>query len=406
MVTAEGLAGGLCALQRCVTVLEANRNLCTSVICEPQMGRRGLYPTLGGGRTARAVAIRMNLLAYADGTRDLLDIAEVLGEPVWEIAPVAEELIGCGLLIETSHQGKWKGGMTADSDIAKHYDAVAAEYFKHYQQANLRDSASYPANYFRLQILTTRLAQLGLNSVYEVGVGEGTPLATMAAMGFRVAGCDIAQSMVTAARTNFEKRGLDSSVLQWGDIEDSTTIANQLKEGAFDAVVAAGVLPHVRNDQLFLKNIGMFVRSGGKIFIEFRNKLFSLLTFNRYTKDFILEDLLNNVPLDVKEVVAMELDKRLATDLPRIRKATVGGDAPSYDAIQAKFHNPFELMELFQSCGYSSPRLHWYHYHPAPPMLEPVLGSKFREAAMALEHEGSWRGYFLCSAGVVEADRV
>jgi hypothetical protein len=32
------------------------------------------------------------------------------------------------------------------------------------------------------------------------------------------------------------------------------------------------------------------------------------------------------------------------------------------------------------------------------------MEAAFRQAAIALEHEGSWRGMFLCSAGVVEAD--
>ena len=61
-----------------------------------------------------------------------------------------------------------------------------------------------------------RLAELRLNSVYEVGVGEGTPLATMAAMGFRVAGCDIAESMVAKAKANFKSRGLPDEAIQVG----------------------------------------------------------------------------------------------------------------------------------------------------------------------------------------------
>mgnify|MGYP006357476393 CR=1 FL=1 len=40
---------------------------------------------------------------------------------------------------------------------------------------------------------------------------------------------------------------------------------------------------------------------------------------------------------------------------------------------------------------------------PAPPMMEGDIGPDFRRAGMRLEHEGSWRGMFLCSAGVIEA---
>jgi 2-polyprenyl-3-methyl-5-hydroxy-6-metoxy-1,4-benzoquinol methylase len=288
-------------------------------------------------------------------------------------------------------------------NVSDHYNAIAENYFRQYQRENLATSAQYPANYFRLQILVQRIARAGLKSVYEVGCGEGTPLAAMAALGLRIAGCDIADAMVERARENFGKRGLDRSLIQWGDIEDATTIAAQLKNGQFDAVVAAGVLPHVRNDALTLENVGMLVRSGGRVLIEFRNKLFSLFTFNRNTKEFILDDILAGVSGDVKDAVARELDKRLATDLPAVRSVAEGDAGPGYDLIPAKFHNHFELLDLFERHGYREPKIHWYHYHPAPPMLQESLGPAFRKAAMALEHEGSWRGWFLCSAGVVEA---
>ena len=288
------------------------------------------------------------------------------------------------------------------ANVADHYNAVADKYFQQYQKENLRSLEYYPANYFRLQLLVQRIARAQLKSVYEVGVGEGTPLAAMAAMGLRVAGCDIADTMVQCARENFKKHGLVPDLIQWGDVEDATTLGGQLKDGQFDAVVAAGVLPHVRNDALALNNIGMLVRPGGRVFIEFRNKLFSLFTFNRYTKEFLLDDLLSGVPKAVKDVVAKELDKRLATDLPPVREKTEGG-APGYDKILSKFHNPFELLEVFEKLGYREARIHWYHYHPAPPMLETSLGGAFREAAFALEHDSSWRGWFLASAGVIEA---
>jgi 2-polyprenyl-3-methyl-5-hydroxy-6-metoxy-1,4-benzoquinol methylase len=288
--------------------------------------------------------------------------------------------------------------------VSAHYDAVAAEYHKQYQRENLQALDGYPANYFRLQLLIQRIASSGLRRVYEVGVGEGTPLAQIASMGCEVAGCDISDAMVARARETFQRHHLSPDLIQWGDIEDSATLAAQLKGGRYDAVIAAGVLPHVRNDRLFLENVKMLVRPGGKALIEFRNKLFSLFTFNRHTKDFVLDDLLAGISGEIKASVAAELDKRLATDLPA-RRMSVGGKAPGYDAILSKFHNPFELMELFRAQGFVNVRVHWYHYHPAPPMLEKSIGAAFRKEAMKLEHEPSgWRGYFLCSAGVVEAD--
>jgi 2-polyprenyl-3-methyl-5-hydroxy-6-metoxy-1,4-benzoquinol methylase len=292
------------------------------------------------------------------------------------------------------------------SDVQAHYNAVASDYYKQYQRENLNTLESYPANYFRLEILVNRLAQSGAKSVYEVGVGEGTPLVTLAKMGFEVAGCDISESMVETAKDHFSRAGLSPERIQWADIEDSITFANQLTHGPFDAVIAAGVLPHVKNDALFLQNIRMLLPRGGKVFVEFRNKFFSLFTLNRYTKEFILDDLLVNVDSRVRDAVAKELDSRLATDVPAPRLETSAGQ-PGYDAILSKFHNPFELTEEFESAGFKNPRVHWYHYHPAPPMMEGEIGPLYREEGLRLEHESSgWRGYFLCSAGVIEADLI
>jgi SAM-dependent methyltransferase len=229
--------------------------------------------------------------------------------------------------------------------------------------------------------------------VYEIGVGEGTPLVALAKMGLEVAGCDISQEMVKAARENFRGANLPPESIQWGDVQDATTIAGQLSGGRFDAVIAAGVLPHVQNDRLMLETVKMCLRPGGSAFIEFRNKLFSLFTFNRLTRDFIIDDLLAGVAPSIKEAVAAELERRCNMNVPPVR---------AYDRMLSKFHNPFELQELFKACGFDGVTVHWYHYHPAPPMLEKEVPD-FRQAAMALEHGGDWRGMFLCSAGVIEA---
>lgn len=290
--------------------------------------------------------------------------------------------------------------------VSAHYDAVAGDYHRQYQRENLERLEKYPANYFRLQILTTRLAALRARRVYEVGVGEGTPLATIARMGVEVAGCDISDAMVRASRERFAEAGLDPETISWGDIEDSVTVAHQLRDGPYDAVIAAGVLPHVSNEPLMLDNVRMLLRDGGTALIEFRNKLFSLFTMNSKTKEFVLDDLLAGVDPQVKAAVEKDLDARLALDHPRRRDTTADGAAPGYDAILSKFHNPFEVLELFRRAGFSGARIHWYHFHPAPPMLEPEIGEAFRKAAFALEHDRTdWRGMFLCSAGVVEATK-
>ena len=66
--------------------------------CEPQLGRRGLYPTLPTRGSTDAVRRTMDLLAYCDGEHDLLAAVDRLGCPVWELYGHVDLLAGHGLV--------------------------------------------------------------------------------------------------------------------------------------------------------------------------------------------------------------------------------------------------------------------------------------------------------------------
>src|SRR5437867_8641142 len=150
----------------------------------------------------------------------------------------------------SKHDSPIRNAQGQTADVAKYYDAVAENYFQQYQNDNLASGEKYPQNYYRLQILVQRMAASGVHSVYEVGTGEGTPMAIMARMGYTVAGCDVSEKMVEFTRQRLQGAHVDPVRVQWGDIQDSLTIANQLAYGPFDAVIALGVMPHVANDAL------------------------------------------------------------------------------------------------------------------------------------------------------------
>ena len=48
------------------------------VLCEPQLGKRGLYPNVSFYTGDRPVKLRMNILAYCDGKYSIFDISEKL----------------------------------------------------------------------------------------------------------------------------------------------------------------------------------------------------------------------------------------------------------------------------------------------------------------------------------------
>jgi aminopeptidase-like protein len=92
LVTADGLMGSYDVLRKCVECIEADERVKVTTPCEPQLGRRGLYPTLSTKATHGRVRNMMNLLAYADGSCTLLQIAEKIDVPMWDLIPIMETL--------------------------------------------------------------------------------------------------------------------------------------------------------------------------------------------------------------------------------------------------------------------------------------------------------------------------
>lgn len=290
---------------------------------------------------------------------------------------------------------------------SEYYNSVAKNYHEQYDREKLLELKRYPANYFRLQLLINSFLEKNIKRVIEVGVGEGTPLVNMARIGFDAWGFDVASEMVKQSKKNFKNNGFDPAHIFQGDIQDPTTYAHAMKDGFFDGLIAMGVMPHVENDEMVIKNMSACIKKGGSVFIEFRNKLFSLFTMNRNTIEFIMEDLLTGVSPKIREIVHKDLLKRMRADMPPIRKKSEENEAPGYDMILSKFHNPLEITQTFSKLGFGDIKFLWYHYHPAMPYLESENPSLFRQEAFRLEHETSgWRGMFLCSAFVVEAVKL
>ncbi len=92
VVTPAGLEGGYTALRRAIEALERDCLPQVQVLCEPQLGRRGLYPTLSTKTSGAEVRAMMNLLSLADGKASLLDIAERCGVPIWTLYPLLDTL--------------------------------------------------------------------------------------------------------------------------------------------------------------------------------------------------------------------------------------------------------------------------------------------------------------------------
>jgi len=293
------------------------------------------------------------------------------------------------------------------ANVKDHYDGSAPTYHEQYDPERVWEHDEYPSSYFRLLKVIDILRDREAQSVYELGAGEASPIiAIKEALGVQICASDLSPEMVRLGRENLERHGIDPGVLSEVDILNKDEVrAEATRVGQFDAVIALGVIPHVEDDSWFVEAMSLFLKPGGTLILQFRNSMFSMFTFNRLTKEFILEELMAPVPQQFRDVVEADLDQRLAVDKPP--KRTWDKDAPAYDEILARFHNPFELAEVVEAQGFLDLSYRWYNFHPTYPMVAGGIDPKeYRQGQIDLESDTSWRGMFLCSAGMIIATKA
>jgi len=100
VITPDGLLGGLNLLVSAVKAIESNTSYQSVFLCEPQLGNRGLLPTLSSKANAGTSDDILNILSYSDSNHDLLTIAEMIRKPVWDLREIADRLVDEDLLRE------------------------------------------------------------------------------------------------------------------------------------------------------------------------------------------------------------------------------------------------------------------------------------------------------------------
>lgn len=97
-ISAEGFQGSFDVMSKVIEVLEYNRNYRINVFCEPQLGKRGLYPTVSQKGSYDAIRDMTNFIAYADGENDLVAISDRIGCPTGRLIEIVKKLMEHDLL--------------------------------------------------------------------------------------------------------------------------------------------------------------------------------------------------------------------------------------------------------------------------------------------------------------------
>ena len=78
IVNINGLNGGYLVARTAIKILLKKIIPKVKILCEPNMGKRGLYPTLSGNKLKHFTKDLMNFLTYSDGKNDLKNISKLI----------------------------------------------------------------------------------------------------------------------------------------------------------------------------------------------------------------------------------------------------------------------------------------------------------------------------------------
>ena len=92
LISPEGLQGSYDVMVKVINALEHNRHYRMTCPCEPQLGKRGLYPTISQKGTYEAFRAMQHFTAYADGRNDLIGISNLIGTPVDQLITIVAKL--------------------------------------------------------------------------------------------------------------------------------------------------------------------------------------------------------------------------------------------------------------------------------------------------------------------------
>lgn len=101
-ISPEGLAESFRIYRDCINAIEGNETYVATTLGEPFLSRYDLYE--GGTRSSFEEAEHiLNLIAYADGTHDLIEISDIIGVPMSKLSNLAKTMVDFRLLQPIGH---------------------------------------------------------------------------------------------------------------------------------------------------------------------------------------------------------------------------------------------------------------------------------------------------------------
>jgi SAM-dependent methyltransferase len=252
-------------------------------------------------------------------------------------------------------------------------------------------------------------------SLLDLGCGGGQLCLDAAELGWKVVGVDVAPAMVEEARELCAGRDVEFVV---GSFDESG-----LPDGSVDAVTAMGLIEYLPADGALFAEARRLLRPGGRFAVSCRNRLYNLLSANRYTEGELgsgkadallaeLEQALGRATGDGIRALAKALAEA-GSDLAEAASDDAAVAAPQLHEHTTAFteerrqHRPSELEAAAREAGLEPVETLALHPHPLPPSAERLSPRVYNRLALAWQRplERSPLGLAFCSAFVAVFER-
>jgi SAM-dependent methyltransferase len=250
-------------------------------------------------------------------------------------------------------------------------------------------------------IMDPRKSNAGTLKVIDFGCGQGRLVAHLIGQGFDAIGFEKNEGMRSVADAELGAIGAKGRIFA-GGVEELAT----LPAASYDIVLMMGVFQYLSDAEynLVLNAIKRVLRPGGCLAVTFQNAFFDLFTFNKYTIDFIMHELLGS-HLDAAQRATIESDLAALIANP---------DKPPFsphrarDNVFVRLTNPLTVEAELSKFDLRLKDKYFYDFHGLPPLLDAKHGeaSKAISNQFQIDRAKSWQGHFMAGAFLAEFTKV
>jgi len=273
--------------------------------------------------------------------------------------------------------------MPIKNDIHTYYNDVAEQYNYDFY---VKDDPYPPLQYRHRYILELADVEAFPDNpkALDIGCGPGEMVLDLAARGFETWGIDISEEMVDIARKKADKLGDIATKVHYetGDIERL-----RFEDGAFDLIVAAGVVEYLQTDELWVAELYRLLKPGGILILNVTNRY----SVNRLTAGMFEKLKGNRTVIGLMQRLKKNILKR--------------GDVVRFP-FQPRTHSPQEFDRFLRDNGFTKDDHRYFAFSVLPYPFDTLLSIATVPVRKYLERFSASNMVFFGTGYIVKAKKV